>query len=66
MNMKDQRIELRLPQQQLDELDHFIASIESQYKPPALTYYVHLSHRACRANLRLPVRKLRCSPWRHA
>lgn len=31
--MKDQRIELRLPQQQLDELDEFIAGIEGQYKP---------------------------------
>lgn len=31
--MKDQRIELRLPQQQLDELDDFIDNIESQYKP---------------------------------
>lgn len=31
--MKDQRIELRLPQQQLDELDNFINSIEGQYKP---------------------------------
>ncbi|ELZ3956703.1 hypothetical protein UM677_001828 [Cronobacter sakazakii] len=31
--MKDQRIELRLPQQQLNELDDFIAGIEGQYKP---------------------------------
>jgi hypothetical protein len=31
--MKDQRIELRLPQQQLDELDNFINNIEGQYKP---------------------------------
>lgn len=31
--MKDQRIELRLPQQQLEELDNFIAEIDSQYKP---------------------------------
>lgn len=31
--MKDQRIELRLPQQQLEELDNFIDSIDSQYKP---------------------------------
>lgn len=31
--MKDQRIELRLPQQQLEELDDFIAGIEGQYKP---------------------------------
>lgn len=33
MDMKDQRIELRLPQQQLEELDNFIDSIDSQYKP---------------------------------
>lgn len=32
-DMKDQRIELRLPQQQLEELDNFIDSIDSQYKP---------------------------------
>ncbi|HHA1259674.1 TPA: hypothetical protein ACOEEM_004384 [Enterobacter asburiae] len=31
--MKDQRIELRLPQQQLEELDNFINDIDSQYKP---------------------------------
>ena len=31
--MKDQRIELRLPQQQLDELDNFINNIDGQYKP---------------------------------
>lgn len=31
--MKDQRIELRLPQQQLEELDNFINNIEGQYKP---------------------------------
>ncbi|WP_272672235.1 MULTISPECIES: hypothetical protein [unclassified Providencia] len=31
--MKDQRIEFRLPQQQLDELDNFIDSIDTQYKP---------------------------------
>ncbi|MBH2866661.1 hypothetical protein I5L38_01915 [Serratia marcescens] len=31
--MKDQRIELRLPQQQLEELDNFISNIDGQYKP---------------------------------
>ncbi|WP_160126129.1 hypothetical protein [Serratia sp. Z4] len=33
MDMKDQRIELRLPQQQLEELDNFISNIDGQYKP---------------------------------
>lgn len=33
MEMKDQRIELRLPQQQLEELDNFISNIDGQYKP---------------------------------
>ncbi|WOJ30913.1 hypothetical protein R1917_00485 [Citrobacter koseri] len=33
MNTKDQRIELRLPQQLLEELDNFINSIDGQYKP---------------------------------
>ncbi|CAI1207839.1 TPA: hypothetical protein ACKP7A_004686 [Serratia liquefaciens] len=33
METKDQRIELRLPQQQLEDLDNFISNIEGQYKP---------------------------------
>ncbi|CAI2020156.1 Uncharacterised protein [Serratia proteamaculans] len=33
METKDQRIELRLPQQQLEELDNFISNIDGQYKP---------------------------------
>ncbi len=33
MEMKDQRIELRLPQLQLEELDNFISNIDGQYKP---------------------------------
>lgn len=32
-DMKDQRIELRLPQQQLEELDSFIDSIDTHFKP---------------------------------
>lgn len=33
MEMKDQRIELRLPLQQLEELDNFIDEIDTQFKP---------------------------------
>ena len=41
--MKDQRIELRLPQQQLDELDNFINNIDGQYKTrPARMFCVRL------------------------
>lgn len=33
MESKDQRLEIRLPQQQLTEIDHIIASVDSGFKP---------------------------------
>ncbi|XJI81923.1 hypothetical protein AB2F45_26640 (plasmid) [Escherichia coli] len=65
--MKDQRIELRLPQQQLDELDNFINNIDGQYKPSRSDVLRSFIAQGVRGKFTpVPARKRRCFPCQRA